>query len=64
MHSFSRAPFLAPHVGVYTPIYVAAEAAVPPALSRGSLFKFDSKSAYWRFAAVGNWVRGKTFICV
>ena len=49
----------APHAGVYTPVYIssgAGENAMPSCFSKGSLYKFDHYSSYWRFASVGNWL--------
>jgi hypothetical protein len=49
----------APHAGVYTPIYISSgvgERAMPECFSKGSLYKFDHYSSYWRFASVGNWL--------
>lgn len=43
----------APHVSVYTPIYVASER-LPPSWIRGSMHKYDTNSAWWNFNAVGN----------
>jgi dipeptidase len=46
----------APHMAVYTPIYVnAGENAVPKPLSTGSLWHYDTDSVFWRACAVGNW---------
>jgi len=46
----------APHASVYTPLYVnAGEEAVPTPFTVGSLYKFDHRSTFWRFASVGNW---------
>ena len=45
---------------MYTPVYISAteagESALPSCFSKGSLFKFDHVSSFWRFAAVGNWL--------
>jgi len=46
----------APHMSVYTPIYVASgPAAVPSPLSIGNLFRYDPKSTFWQACSVGNW---------
>lgn len=46
----------APHASAFVPVYVAAQA-VPPALSGGSLFRYDPQTLFWSFAAVGNFMR-------
>ena len=43
----------APHVSVFTPIYVSSQT-LPPSWIRGSMHKYDSSSAWWNFNAVGN----------
>jgi hypothetical protein len=46
----------APHMSVYTPVYVAAgPEAVPSPLSTGNLFRYDPKSTFWQACSVGNW---------
>lgn len=46
----------APHMSVYTPVYVAAgPEAVPSPLSTGNLFRYDPESTFWQACSVGNW---------
>ena len=44
----------APHSCSFTPLYVLADK-LPAAFTRGSLFKYDNKVAFWNFLAVGNY---------
>ena len=43
-----------PRAGCYIPLYLAAEY-IPTPYTRGSLFKYDTNIAYWKFNSVGNY---------